>query len=227
MNKKETDTEIENVQARLSIVREFSAELAQEVKALEEKLNFARGTRDIRPPEPALPAEQLGLPMAMTALPDALSAPDSPDSPDLEMMAPSLSIEEKIEEHLRGAIATTSELVRVTGRPGDEVIAAIRTMKPHVYNVGTTEIPRWSWRPGSHCPPADLRALIFRLISLRPMELREIIAATGVRESIVAGQLTELRRTESVVDFGSKFRGRWFIIPKNARDARLGPPRRK
>jgi len=215
----ELDREAQAVQTRLDIVREFSRELAEEVQQLERKVRAARGTEppatipiEAQPeiaPEPA--ADMKPIPdMTFTVYP-----PPTPPAP---------SLEHRIERHLRHNIASTVELARVTGRTVDDVGAALANLRPRAHNLGSAELPKWIWLPNGYSSQ-ELRDLVRRVISHQPMELRELVAVTGVREGLVAGHLTELRRSDNVVDLGSPYRGRWFIMPSTARDARLAPPR--
>jgi len=214
----ELDREAQAVQTRLDIVREFSRELAEEVQQLERRVRTARGTE----PPATIPVE---------TQPEIAPEPaaDMKPIPDMTFTVhpptpPAHSLEHRVEQHLRHNIASTVELARVTGRTVEDVGAALANLRPRAHNLGSAELPKWIWLPNGYSAQ-ELRDLVRRVISHQPMELRELVAVTGVREGLVAGHLTELRRTDNVVDLGSPYRGRWFILPSTARDARLAPPR--
>lgn len=191
------DKNMEGVEATINTLQE-------QIDELKSRLRLARGTDDLT----KAAAEAARNAAAVTPLPRPLT------------------LEEQIEAHLRRQIMTTAQLSKALGVPADQVLASVKRVRSKVHNLGTPDLAKWTWRIGNDAPPAELRALVERLISFMPLEFREIVTATGARDGLVQGHLVELRKVKNVVDLGagSSSKARWFLMPENARDARL--PRR-
>ena len=91
-----------------------------------------------------------------------------------------------------------------------------------IANVGLVQSPRWSAIVGDSVSTQDLNVLVLRLISERPMTVKELAAATGARLGRVGGAIVAAQRTAAVIDVEPTQRaGRYYVVPADARDARL------
>lgn len=92
-----------------------------------------------------------------------------------------------------------------------------------VFNMGFEDWPRWTWRIGENSDTATLRNVILRLISERPMALRDLVAATGVKNSRVSGAVIEIQRSHNVIDLAPPDSASrlYFLVSEGAKDARL------
>lgn len=190
----------EEIAADLEHTKASIASLSEQVNELEAKVRLARGTGNVAGE-------------AATAVAEAKPS--------------AATLVEQVEVLLRQQIMTTDELARAVGQPRDRVLAALKSVRAKVHNLGAPDRARWSWRLGNEARPADLRALVERLISHAPMEFRDLVTATGAREGLIQGHLVEIRKTKPVVDLGTPGRARWFLMPEGARDARLERHRKK
>lgn len=92
-----------------------------------------------------------------------------------------------------------------------------------IHNIGSEVEPRWQHVLGDSASPADLKALVRRLISDRPFTHRELVIVTGCRENRISGVLADLREDRSliVVNRGDGSKGRWEILPDSVKLAPL------
>lgn len=202
MIKHEDDTIIHDMPITQVIsLEERVKALRKEAEELEKKVKLAKGTGDVQ--EQAQEAVRLA-----TATRPA-------------------TLVEQIETHLRQKFMSPEELSRAIGVSTDKVVAAVKTVKTKVHNLGTRDRPRWTWKLDNAAEPKDLRALVERLISYAPMEFRQIVEATGVRDGLIQGHMVEIRKLHDVFDMGTPGRARWFMMPPNARNARLQVKKRK
>lgn len=190
-------TDLENVEAALALARE-------EIAALEQKVRLARGTQDMPPlaaPAPVVAASTI----PVVAVP---------------------SLIQRIEAALRERVLSTVELAHDLGEPVGKVTFAVRGLRKNLGNVGTTTESRWTWRIGDGTPPAELEAVVLRLVSEQPLTTAELVAATGARASRVGGAMVAIQRSGvQVMNLGTQHRHRWFVVPASAKDVRLAPKR--
>lgn len=92
-----------------------------------------------------------------------------------------------------------------------------------IHNIGSEVEPRWQHVLGDDCSPADLRALVLRLISERPFSHRELCIVTGARENRISGVLADLREEPDtrVTNLGNGSKGKWFLLPASVKIAPL------
>jgi len=131
----------------------------------------------------------------------------------------------KIEHALRGRVMTTDELARAVGEPANKVQAKIKEVRKALADVGHPEQARWTLRLGDETSAKELRDLVIVLLKDQPMTTAELVKATGARMPRVNGVLVDIQRAgkEKIFNLGSDFRARWFILPEQAKDARLPP----
>ena len=137
---------------------------------------------------------------------------------------PAPSMRERIRAALLAESLSIAALARALGEPAGPVSDEMRRLRQgrNVANVGSEDFPLWTWRIGDDTDAPMLRAVVAKLISERPMTLRELVEATGARVGRVSGQVVEIQRSgANVMDLGNAVTSRWFLIPANARDARL------
>lgn len=124
----------------------------------------------------------------------AASTPPEPPKP--------VTLRDRIQNALMSETLTTAKLSKALGEPVDVVSREIAAAKGEgkVMNVAFDDDPHWTWRPGDDISTQDLKKLVRRLLSERPMWIKDLVHVTGARASRVDGVLTELKRTEKVVD---------------------------
>lgn len=90
-----------------------------------------------------------------------------------------------------------------------------------VYNMGSEDVPSWIWVIGDEAPAEELREMVRRLISIKPMTFAELTLATGARRGRLSGQLVQLQRDGAPLDTGINPPGarsyRWFLRPSKKR----------
>lgn len=111
-------------------------------------------------------------------------------------------LRERLEQALTRESLDTPRLSKTLGESVDKVEALLKSLRAEgkVANVGMGDAPIWSWKIGNNTETGLLRKVVKRLISERGMYLRELVAATGAKESRVSGVLIELQRIEKIVD---------------------------
>ncbi len=201
MQSKITDlSDDETINAIVSAARERILSTAQEqIQELEAKLRLVRGTRELEMPK----AEPLPEPKPV-------------------------NLADRVEACLRERVMTLEDLAKTLAEPTGRIAKALTSVKEHIRNVGTSDRPRWTWRIGDDSTSAELNALVRRLISDQPLTTAEIVQATGARPARVNGAIVAIQRSgDRIWDMGTPARGRWFLVPADARDARLAPKGRK
>jgi len=139
---------------------------------------------------------------------------------------PAPTLAQTIEARLRERPMELRDVAEVVGVTLSQAAAELGKMRQSkkVWNVGTATAARWIWRVGDMAPPDVLRAMVETLISDQPMTTAELVAATGARAPRVSGVLVEIQRSQhQVMNLGTPRRGRWFMIPATAKQAKLAP----
>lgn len=137
------------------------------------------------------------------------------------------SLIEQTERILTERSLSQAELVRELGVPAGRVSQVIKDLRPKLYNMGTEDEPRWTFRIGDVGGTETLYPLVERLIREQPMTTSQLVAATGARESRVQGAVIHLQRTRTgILNLGRANAGRWFLVPEGVKIARLEPKRR-
>lgn len=150
-------------------------------------------------------------------------APRPAPAPEAQK-APPMTLEDRVRNALLRESLDTSQLGKGLGEPLDKLSLVLRNLRAEgkIVNVGSEEVPTWCWRIGNETDTKTLRQIVHRLITERPMKLRELVHATGARDSRVSGVMAELQRYEQVVDLGGGGHAKtYFIISDRAKDATL------
>lgn len=187
--------DVENIEATLSAMQEQVTRLQQELTKVR-----AKGTGDL--------TAQAAAAVAQVAR---------------EMPAPKPGITVRIESVLRDKIMTLNALAKEIGESSSKTNTALRSMRKNLANVGTPTCARWTWRVGPQATAAELISAVRRLIMDQPLTTAELVASTGCSVQRVSGAMVALQRSAKVLNLGSTSRGRWFLVPESARDARLPP----
>jgi hypothetical protein len=147
-------------------------------------------------------------------------------------LAPALrgrGLYDRIEAALRAAPRSTEDLAGLVGSSAAKVTTLLEGMERSrkVYNLGTAKRPRWVWCIGDDADTDTLRATVAMLIRERPLELQEIVAATGLtNRNRISGVLVRLQVAElNVQNLGTRAHARWFIPPADTRAASAKRPR--
>ncbi len=120
----------------------------------------------------------------------------------------------ELEAALRAKPSSMSELARVLRVPTNSVAGLMRPLKKsgNVYNIGSSDAPLWTWVIGDETPTPELNALVGRLLRVRPLAWKELLAATGARRTRLSAAVTALQRGGiEVENRGDPRRARWFI----------------
>lgn len=204
----QTKTELE---ALLTSFQEQAKHLNAMIATMEQKVQAVTTKRGPGRPR-KVPLE--GLP--------PLPAPPPPPKP--------MSVAEKVELALTRESLDTQRLAKAIAEPLEKTTLALKDLRAQdlVYNVGFDDIPIWTWKVGNNCDAATLIKVVRRLISERPMFLRDLMRATGVSVSRVSGALIEIQRMDRVVDLGGGGHAKqYFLIGERVRDASLPPKKFK
>ena len=148
--------------------------------------------------------------------------------PDIMPPTKILDIRERIAAALTRESLDSAQLAKTIGESVEKTTETLRVLRDEhrIFNVGLGEDPTWTWRVGE-IEPSELRAVIRRLITERPMGARELARATGARMSKVSGHIVDIQRSGAHIINLNKGRhvARWFIID-GAKDARMPPKMR-
>lgn len=111
---------------------------------------------------------------------------------------------------------TEEELAAITTEDAKKVHERLEVLARQglAYNVGTNHAPAWVRPVGDKTATPDLTAQVEALISMRPMSLAELTAATQARANRISGILWRLNRREdkqAAVNVGTQRRAKWFI----------------
>ena len=135
-----------------------------------------------------------------------------------------LSLTDRIHVYLKDHSADLRALAKALDANAEEVEGALHDLQKEgrIANVGLVSVPMWSAIVGDGVTTQELNTIVLRLISERPMTVKELTAATGARLSRVGGAVVHAQRVAAVIDVEPAQRaGRYYIVPPNARDARL------
>lgn len=186
------ESTIAELTARLEQALDRASRLEKTIDATEKRV--ARGT--VPPPPaskaPAAPTDSLKLRMRRGEAPSADGVREALylQPCDTATLAGRLDL----------PVSPTLNMLRVLQREGK------------VVNVGSVSRPLWTWVIGDDTPTADLSTTIEQLIKIRPMSLREIMAATGARMGRVSGVLVRFQRTgRPIENRGNARHGLWFL----------------
>lgn len=195
------------ISQNLGIIRDHAKEVQEQIDALTEKLQFARGTSDVTTKAEA----------AQVALPRTRTRPQ----------AGRPSNKDRLYEALKGVTFTPDKLAKATGISLNRVEDALTVLKgdKKVHNIGSESFPRFTARIGDDTNTKDLTAEIRRLVAEQPMTMPELEEVTGAKQSRISGALVYLQRTEGskVLNLGTQRRAKWFILDQNAKSAALQP----
>lgn len=113
-----------------------------------------------------------------------------------------LTLRERIANALMNESLDTNKLSKSLGEPMDVVAAELASARAEgmVTNIGYDDEPLWVWRPGDSIDTPTLKKMVRRLLTERPMWIKDLIKLTGARASRVDGVMTELKRTERLGD---------------------------
>jgi hypothetical protein len=139
------------------------------------------------------------------------------------------SLHDQVVELLTAEALDAASVARRLGVPVGRIAPIMKVLKDglKIHNIGSEVEPRWQHVVGDDATPAELRALILRLISSRPFTHRELVTVTGVTGdrggNRVSGVLAKLREEPGtrVANLGDGSVGRWFILPPGAQPAPL------
>lgn len=202
---------VTELQTLLSSFQEQAKHLQSMIDTLEQKVQVAAVKRG-----PGRPRK-----VPLEAIP-ALPAPPPPPKP--------MEVAEKIEVALTRESLDTGRLAKAIGETLEKTTLTLKTLREadKVYNVGFDDLPIWTWKVGNDCDAATLIKVIRRLISERPMFLRDLIRASGATQSRVSGALIEVQRMDRVIDLGGGGHAKqYFLIGERVRDASLPPKKFK
>lgn len=138
---------------------------------------------------------------------------------------PPASLAEQLASLLTREAQDTASAAAALGVPVGRIRPLMDAMRDalKIHNIGSEVEPRWQHVLGDDCSPADLRALVLRLISERPFSHRELCIVTGARENRISGVLADLREEPGtrVANLGNGSKGRWFLLPPTVKVAPL------
>ncbi len=202
---------VPELQSLLSSFQEQAKHLQSMIDTMEQKVREVTVKRG-----PGRPRK-----VPLDALPP-LPAPPPPPKP--------LEVSEKIEVALTRESLDTQRLAKAIGETLEKTTMTLKELRDaeRVYNVGFDDLPIWTWKVGNDCDAATLIKVIRRLISERPMFLRDLIRASGATQSRVSGALIEVQRMDRVIDLGGGGHAKqYFLIGERVRDASLPPKKFK
>lgn len=182
-----TTETVQTIEAALAEMAAEQTAAAERIAALRAELRLARGTADV------------------TEAARAAAAP-----------APAPPLPDRVEAALRAGIWSLDELCHEVRAPAGPVSAALKRARTarQVYNVGAEDRPRWTWVPGDAVETQALYAHVERLISERPFEFAELLAATGARRGRVSGAIVSFQHAgRRVLNLGTTAKARWFLLP--------------
>lgn len=194
------DETIAELTARLEQALKRAAALETAIAGSEKRI--ARGTTPPPDAAPAAPVERL----RRRAPRDTMIETETE-----ELTSP----ERALERALRAKPSTPAELAASLEMPVGHVVIALRTLRRagKIVNVGTADVPVWSWPIGDDTPTVDLMAAVEALIRTRPLGLHELAAATGARANRISGVLVKLRRAGlQVENRGTGRRALWSVV---------------
>jgi hypothetical protein len=190
------------------------ADASQKISELEQRLGVvsgrvARGTGDV-------------IEQAAEAL-RRLKEVEEPETVRTEMrerLHVAVILRSLVEEALAHASLGVTAIAERVNEPAGRVIDVLRVLRAEnrIYNMGTEDAPKWTLRVGRGVTTQELRAVVGRLISERPMSADELAEATGATTQRVTMAVTAIRmggahvlctETQDVL--------RWFRVPEGSR----------
>lgn len=128
---------------------------------------------------------------------------------------PPVNVAEAVERVLRVKVLPTDALALEVSAPAAALLDTLASLRAagKVCNVGTDPRPVWTWILGDAGDTAELSTKIEHLISLRPMLMTEIVAATGARRNRISGALNKIQLRRKVENHGSASVALWFMPP--------------
>jgi len=91
---------------------------------------------------------------------------------ELTEKAAEVTLAVRMEQFLRGTVASDEEIARALDIPIDDARAEVKRAQEKLTDVGTQGHARWTWRVGEQSSTEELRASIEALISHQPMSFR-------------------------------------------------------
>lgn len=135
-----------------------------------------------------------------------------------------LPLPDRIYSYLEEHATELKVLAKALGADPEEVEGALHALSKagRIANVGLPSSPRWTAVVGDGISTPALNSLVLRLIAVTPMTVKELQVATGARLGRVGGAIVAAQRTSAVIDVEPTQRaGRYYVVPADARDARL------
>lgn len=137
-----------------------------------------------------------------------------------------LDVRDRIEVALTEQSLSTQQLAKIVGVSIEKTAEIIKTLRSadKIYNVGYEDSAIWTWKIGNDTDTPTLVSVVRRLLSERPMWARDLVRATGAKESRVQGAIVEVQRTGKVIDLsGGGHAKKYFLISDTVFDATLPP----
>ncbi len=167
-----------------TIIAAALAEVRKVVQAFEQsltkQLRMARGT------QPNL-SEESGMAMEKFAEEEEDAVPTL------------VSLPQQIENLLRTGPKFTTDLAKLTETPKEEIQELLQRLQHEqkIYNMGTVNMPRWSWLIGDETETKELNQMIEVLLRDTPLTAQELVHATGARIGRIYGGIGELKKHHS------------------------------
>ena len=158
----------------------------------------------------------------IAALNEKVAAALARGTQDLPLQLP---LDHRAFAYLMDHTADLRGLAKALDAEPEEVEGVLHTLRKEgkIANIGLEYSPKWTAIVGDEIETSALNVLVLRLISERPMTVRELQVATGARLGRVGGAIVSAQRTAAVIDVEPAQRaGRYYVIPEH-RDARLTP----
>lgn len=125
---------------------------------------------------------------------------------------------ERTRQALRDRVATVEHVASALEVTEPQARALVAELGDEVYNLATDAAPRWVLQIGDETDTETLCEAVRRVLRERPLEQREIIAATGARRNRVSGAIVKLQaQSEPIWNLGEKNKARWFYAAMPAR----------
>lgn len=138
-------------------------------------------------------------------------------SVDVTAAAQQVSLEARVESLLANGIWTLDTLARELDVSTSKTLRAMKPLRDRLYNIGTEDRPRWTLTVGNEVDIAVLTAQVGRLLREKPMDRKELLAATGASDNRIGGALRRLQREGARVEnWGSARYARWVIVPERS-----------
>lgn len=126
---------------------------------------------------------------------------------------------ERARQALRERVSTPETLAAALEVTEAQARALVAELGGEVYNLATDAAPRWVLQVGDETDTDTLVEAVRRVLRERPLEQRELAAATGARRGRVGGAIVKLQTNkEPILNLGAANKARWFYAaapPRN------------